>query len=295
MGKDQKMRSMTAIGRAKKNYGDVEIVIDIQSVNRKHFDVQFKMSQECLPFEPALRQILSDQIARGQITVVLQVIFLTSYPAKVHVNSVYAKSLHQAAILLAKEIGAPEIMPSELVLQLMKERNVLQITYEQDDAEELQKRLEETLRVACKELTSRKELEGKLILQEFQKRLTTLEEIRQKITERAMIAPEKYKKRLQELLKEFTQGVQDQEDRIAKECALMAEKIDISEELSRLGFHIAHFREVQEGKVLEFILQEMQREVNTIGSKSQDAQISRSVIEAKSEIEKMREQVQNVE
>ena len=112
----------------------------------------------------------------------------------------------------------------------------------------------------------------------------------------------KYRVKLTAVLEEFTTSKQEDLERIAKEIALFADRVDITEELSRFGFHLAHFEEVMQakdthavGKTLEFILQELLREVNTMGSKCQDAEVSKYVINAKSEIEKMKEQVQNVE
>src|SRR5262245_53393284 len=131
------LRSMRAIGKAKKNYGDVEILVDIQSVNRKHCDVHCKLAYECLAFDPAIRKILSEQIERGQITVIVQLLFFSSYPAHVRLNSAYAKSLQQAALLLAKELGCKMPSTDELTITLLKEKGVLQIGFEEREAEAL--------------------------------------------------------------------------------------------------------------------------------------------------------------
>lgn len=292
------LRSMTAYGRAKKNYTDVEISIDIQSVNKKNLDVQIKMPYECLCFEPYVRKTISECIDRGQVTVIVQVVFLSSYPAKVHLNSGYAKLLKDSALVLARDLGCADVSVEGLLPIIFKEKGVLQVSLEGVESEAFQEKIQEVLLLACQELIAMKQKEGKALCQEFVDRVNLLESYREQISTLSQGSVDRYRKRLTDLLGEFT--AEPTEERLAKEVAIMADRVDIAEELSRLSFHFENFTQTLGkvggvGKVLEFILQEIQREFNTIGSKSQDAQVSGLVIASKGEIEKIREQVQNVE
>ncbi|MBS0655687.1 MAG: hypothetical protein JSR46_07915, partial [Verrucomicrobia bacterium] len=152
--------SMTAYGRAKKNYTDVEIVVDIQSVNKKHLDCNIKLPSECGCFEPFVRKFISERIGRGYVTVSIQVLFLSSYPVKVRLNSAYAKILKDSALVLAQELGCADAPMAELLPIIFKERGVLQVSLEDIDNEAFQARLEEVLGLACDELVAMKKREG---------------------------------------------------------------------------------------------------------------------------------------
>lgn len=294
------LASMTAYGRAKKNYTDIEITVDIQSVNKKHLDCHIKLPPEAACFEPYIRKVIADRIGRGNLTVTVQVVFLSSYPVKVHLNSAYAKILKDSALVLAQELGCADAPITDLLPIIFKERGVLQVSPEEVDNQAFQDKLGEVLLLACEELIALKQREGQALLKEFLLRLEKLEKYGRQIRELSHNATDKYRKRLTELLSQFTQDPQGTDERIEKEIAIIADKVDISEELARLDFHLQNFRDTllkggSVGKVLEFMLQEIQREINTIGSKGQDAQVAALVIAAKAEIEKIREQVQNVE
>ncbi len=292
------LRSMTAFAKAKKTFSDVEIAVEIQSVNKKHFDVHVKLPPECMLYDPLVREIVSQHAERGHINVSVQVHFLSAFAVSVVANTSYAKSLYVAAKQLASELGHSGLDENRLFFTVLKEKGVLQASFEvqRDDFEE---KIRETLKLACADFVAMKEREGQLIAGEFFKRLDALAEMRTQIANLSKDAKPKFYKRFNELVDELVGKAIEGDDRIAKEIALMADKVDISEELSRFGFHLEHFRNEMEakksGKVLEFILQELFREINTMGSKCQDAHVSRLVIDAKSELEKLREQVANVE
>lgn len=289
---------MTAFAKAKKSYSDVEIAVEIQSVNKKHLDLHVKLPPECMLYDPLVREVLSQHVERGHIYVSVQVQFLSAFSVNVVANTSYAKSLYKAALDLARELNHPNLDESKLFFTIMREKGVLQASFEvqSDDFED---KLRETLNAACSDFVQMKEREGSKITNEFFARLDDLGDMRNEISILSKDAKPKFYKRLNELVEELVGKPQDGDERIAKEIALMADKVDISEELSRFGFHLEHFRNEMKakksGKVLEFILQELSREINTMGSKCQDARVSRLVIDAKSELEKLREQVANVE
>ena len=289
---------MTAFAKAKKSYSDVEIAVEIQSVNKKHLDLHVKLPPECMLYDPLVREVLSQHAERGHINVSVQVHFLSAFSVSVVANSSYAKSLYNASKQLAKELGHDTLDTNKLFFTILREKGVLQASFEvqRDDFEE---KIRETLTLACRDFVVMKEREGMQIANEFFVRLDALLAMRGQIEQLSRDAKPKFYKRLKDLVDELVGKTIEGDERIAKEIALMADKVDISEELSRFGFHLEHFRNEMQakksGKVLEFILQELSREINTIGAKCQDALVSRIVIDAKSELEKLREQVANVE
>ncbi len=289
---------MTAFAKAKMSYSDVEIAVEIQSVNKKHFDLHVKLPPECMLYDPLVREILSQHAQRGHINVSIQVHFLSAFSVSVVANTSYAKSLYKASLQLAKELGHEELDESKLFFSILREKGVLQANFEVQ-REDFEEKLKKTLELACIDFVRMKEHEGLQIANEFLMRLDTLTAMQTQIAHLAKDAKPKFYKRLKELVDTLVGTSADGDDRIAKEIAFMADKVDISEELSRFGFHLEHFRNEMKakksGKVLEFILQELSREINTMGSKCQDAQVSHLVIDAKSELEKLREQVANVE
>ncbi|MCE5295052.1 MAG: YicC family protein [Chlamydiales bacterium] len=292
------LRSMTAFAKAKKSYSDVEIAVEIQSVNKKHLDLHVKLPHECMLYDPLVREVLSQHVERGHINVSVQVHFLSAFSVSVVANSSYAKSLYDASKKLARELGHESLDTDKLFFTILREKGVLQASFEvqKDDFED---KIRETLEAACRDFLAMKEREGQKIATEFFSRLDALASMRGQIETLSRDAKPKFYKRLKELVDELVGKSIEGDERIAKEIALMADKVDISEELSRFGFHLEHFKNEMQakksGKVLEFILQELSREINTMGAKCQDAHVSRLVIDAKSELEKLREQVANVE
>lgn len=292
------LRSMTAFAKAKRSYSDVELAVEIQSVNKKHLDIHLRLPQECMLYDPLVRKMISEHAERGHINVSVQVHFLSQFQVNVVANTSYAKSLYNASLTLAKELGHESVDTSKLFFSLLKERGVLQASFEVEQ-EDFEEKLKTTLLDALGDFVRMKEREGQKIADEFFSRLDALAAMRGQIAALAKDAKPKFYKRVKELVEELVGSHKEDDDRIAKEIALMADRVDISEELSRFGFHLDHFRNEMKakksGKVLEFILQELSREINTMGAKCQDAQISRLVIDVKSELEKLREQVANVE
>ncbi len=289
---------MTAFAKAKKSYSDVQIAVEIQSVNKKHLDVHVKLPSECMLYDPLVREVISQHVERGSINVSVHVQFLSDFQVQVVANTGYAKSLFTSAKELAAALKVEGVDDRMLFSTVLKERGVLQASFEMEK-EDFENKLKEVLAICCQDLLRMKEREGGKIAKEFLSRLERLHDIRKEVSVLAKDTSLKFYKRLKDLIDELVGSSIEGDDRIAKEIALMADKVDIAEELSRFGFHLEHFRsemeEKKSGKVLEFILQELTREINTMGAKCQDTQVSRLVIEAKSELEKLREQVANVE
>jgi uncharacterized protein (TIGR00255 family) len=298
------LRSMTAFSRVKKSFKDIEITVELQSQNKRHLDVQLKLAPELLTFDADIRKVIAEHIARGSLSVSVQANFLKNHPAAVSFNTALAKKIVDAVSGFASDVGYKNLSFQDIFSILFREKAILQISSELENAEYYQGLIEETLLVCLDKLMKMKQREGKLLRDEFKARLKKLEKLIGEIGKRAKGATNKLRKKLTDVLQEFAQKKDVASDeRLLKEIALYAERVDIAEELSRFQHHLAHFQEIlnndkdkePSGKILEFILQELQREINTITSKSQDAEIATLVIDAKSEIEKIREQVQNVE
>jgi len=294
------LRSMTAYSRVIKNFPHVELRIEIQSQNKRVLDVQFRVPQEFALYEADMRKMLSQSISRGNLNLSVQAKFLDQCPTDLVLNKPLIKKMVTSIQELVDEMGSDELSMHEILAIVLQEgQGMLQLGQVIDEAP-YKEALLDILQAAIDNLIAMKAREGKFIAEEFSQRLTKLRELMGTIIEKSQDAPLKYRAKLMELLAQFSLDDERAAKEVALQVALLAERIDIAEELSRFSLHLAHFQEVMnkalsEGKTLEFILQELSREINTIGSKSQDGAISALVIEVKSELEKIREQVQNVE
>ena len=297
------LRSMTAYGRKKMVFEDIEILIELQSINKKHLEIQIKAPHEFLSFDCEIRKTVSELIFRGHINVHVTAAFKSASSAHVTVNIPLATEIKNAISHLCQTLGLVQNRDEESLHRILLEKGVLQIIHEIDDISLYQEKLSDTLKGALQNLLAFKEKEGRMLLSEFKTRLVLLSDYIKKVSENSDNATNRHRLRLNEILETENTSSPDLDERIAREIALLAEKLDISEEISRFCYHLQHFEEVMmeegvaysKGKTLEFILQELQREINTISSKSQDVHISKQAILMKSLIEQMREQVQNVE
>ncbi len=275
-------RSMTAYAR-----GSVAgRVVEVHSVNRKGLELTFQMPREWLSFDPDLRRECAAVLERGQVTVRLTL--------QGEGGSVSLKGLKEHWELVCRDLG---IDPREITLSFLLSQ--LQQTPSLLDEKE-QELFLQALRQALAGLVAMKECEGAVLQQEIEKRLMEMERQLARIEARRELPLLSYRQRIEERLKEWLTSP-DLEERVMREVALLAEKMDITEETVRLHSHIAQFRShlhaegKSVGRVLDFLTQEMNREINTLGSKSQEVEISFSVVQMKGELDRIREQVQNIE
>ena len=290
------LRSMTGYSRFHKIVSGVELTVEIHSVNKKHLDIHFKLPEELFSLEHELRKTIGEALFRGNITVTVKLNFLERPPVRIVVHKALAQECMQAALLLEKELNCT-LAPTDL-FSLFREHGVFEAACSSGSSH-VDKFVREGLDGALEKLLQVKNEEGKALFTDLTLRLKLLEKLIGKIEKRMPLVR---KKQLDKLKKEVKTLVGGGHPDAIRELALLVEKMDIAEEISRFRFHCSHFRKTVEekkpqsiGKTLEFILQELQRETNTIGSKSQDASIAHDVILIKSELERMREQVQNVE
>lgn len=291
------MRSMTGFGRARTSSPLGQIVVEIQSVNRRHLDVKVFLPKELSHLEHAVVDWVSQAASRGQITVKIRWTYGDRLPVGVQANLPFVRQIREAAQQIAKEGGGLD--ENELTLRLLTHIHGV-ITLEQEEGEDAEWReeLKKTVQESLIPYIASKEKEGSVLGKEFAMRLEVMEQYVKEVEKQAPASVEKQREKLQTKLAELHLEI-EHDERILREICLYADKIDITEEISRLKAHIIHYRElIQEGgngKNLEFVLQEMGREVNTMGSKAVDIAIIQAVLAIKGEIEKMKEQVQNVE
>jgi uncharacterized protein (TIGR00255 family) len=266
-------------------------VVEVHSVNRKGLELTFQMPREWLCWDPDLRRECAAVLERGQVTVRLT--------RQGEGGSVSLKGLkeHWESVCRDLRIDTREITLSFLLSQLE------QAPFTVDEKE--QELFFQALRQALAALVEMKEREGAVLQQEIEKRLMEIEKQLTRIEARRELPLLAYRQRIEERLKEWLTSpdleAPDLEIRVMREVALLAEKMDITEETVRLHSHVAQFRShlhaegKSVGRVLDFLTQEMNREINTLGSKSQEVEISFSVVQMKGELDRIREQVQNIE
>ena len=290
---------MTAYGRSTLNSPLGHFVFEIQSVNRKFLDVSVMIPKELSQFEIEIKKWLLEHVGRGHITIKICANFEESSPLIVKPNLLLARQLKNGWMEIAQEVGLPN---TEFSLSLLSTvPGILKYEENTEDEDFYRQILKSLFDEAVENFTTMKVEEGEALKKEILERIRKIYQLILLIEKKAPNATIKYRDKLIMRLSELPTLQAENEERVLKEIALFAEKIDIAEEITRFNYHIKHFEEliqsptVSIGKTLEFVLQELNREVNTIGSKSADIEIARSVIDIKSELEKIKEQIQNVE
>ncbi len=289
---------MTAFGRARLKKPQGYFVAEIQSLNRKHLEITTSLPKEAYGLEIEVRRLVAEMLARGKIQIKISLEAEAETSLRIRPNLALAREIKSAWLQIAKELNIP-FEDARLCELLIRESADLLGREEGDCGEELKEGVLESLLLALKDLEVMRQIEGEFLKKDFSMRIGLLRELFGKIEQAAGKTKAVYEERLRERLQAF--DLEDNEDKILREVALLAEKLDISEEITRFRSHLDQFTEIMNakeggvGKTLDFLLQELFREVNTVGSKAQDIEITRWVIQAKGELESLREQVQNVE
>ena len=291
------LKSMTGFGRCEIADKDRKVIVEMKSVNHRYCDITIKMPKKLNYFESAIRSLLKTYIQRGKVDVFITYEDLSESNMALHYNkeiaAEYLKYLNQMAEDFGLEqdvkVGALSRYPEVLVMEEV-----------QDDEEELWKLLEEALKGACGQFVAARVTEGENLKRDLLAKLDELLIHVDYVEERSPQIVAEYRAKLEAKVKELLEDVQIDESRIAAEVILFADKICTDEEVVRLKSHIQHMRSTLEekegiGRKLDFIAQEMNREANTILSKANDLEVSNLAIELKTEIEKIREQIQNIE
>ncbi len=290
------IKSMTGYGKAELALEHDKISVEMRSVNHRYGEISIKMPRTLICFENDVRKSVSERLKRGKIDVFIQLESIADGRPP-HVNIPLARAYYAAFTSLRQELGIEEPVPLALIVS---QKDILAVTENDDHAEAMRERLLATVGRAVDALEGMRIREGNELTDDLQRRRETLALLMERIRVRAPSVPVEYAEKIAARLARFApEGLPD-EARLAQEIALMADRSDITEEQVRFASHLVQFDAALQspepvGRKLDFLLQEMGREVNTIGSKANDGEITLCVVELKAELEKIREQIQNIE
>ena len=293
------MKSMTGFGSGTATKDGITCTVEIKSVNARFLDLFIRSPKQINPFETIIRGLVQDRITRGKVEVSVSIQDAGERPKTFTINSVLRKQIQE--LLVQEEFyDDPKKVPLQAVNSISNEWIQQQDTPITEDV--LSEIVKESTTQALDALIAMRTVEGKHIEQDLLSRITTLENIIKSIDENKAGAVEAYREHIKGKIQEYLVSLEASisEDRFLQEIALLADKTDITEEIVRFTSHVVQLKntlvdENSIGRKVDFILQEMNREVNTIGSKAMDSSITEFVVQLKCELEKIREQVQNVE
>ena len=293
------MKSMTGFGSGTATKDGITCTVEIKSVNARFLDLFIRSPKQINPFESIIRGLVQDRITRGKVEVSVSIQDAGERPKTFTINSVLRKQIQE--LLVQEEFyDDPKKVPLQAVNSISNEWIQQQDTPIAEDV--LSEIVQESTNQALDALITMRTVEGKHIEQDLLSRITTLENIIKSIDEKKAGAVDAYREHIKGKIQEYLVSLEASisEDRFLQEIALLADKTDITEEIVRFTSHVVQLKntlvdENSIGRKVDFILQEMNREVNTIGSKAMDSSITAFVVQLKCELEKIREQVQNVE
>ncbi len=292
------IKSMTAYGKGDFPRDGKRFLVEIKSLNNRYRDVIIRIPKNLQGFEKELRTVVDSKVNRGRVEVFFQIENSNEMPSyKLHLNLPLVDAYLDVFSQLSNRSGLNQDMRLETLLQM---NDVIMLKPDTGDEEELGAGLRQALILGLESLVEMRREEGAAIEADLRKRLSRVAGFVDDVRGRTTDIVAAYRVRLKENVDRMVQGVDVDAGRLAQEVAIFAERSDITEELVRLRSHIEQFFTYLEmddvvGRRLDFLIQEMNREVNTLGSKASDAFVSKIVVEMKAELEKLREQVQNVE
>ena len=293
------MKSMTGFGSGTATKDGITCTVEIKTVNARFLDLFIRSPKHINPFESIIRGLVQNRITRGKVEVSVSIQDAGERPKTFTINSVLRKQIQE--LLVQEEFyDDPKKVPLQAVNSISNEWIQQQDTPIAEDV--LSEIVQESTNQALDALITMRTVEGKHIEQDLLSRITTLENIIKSIDENKAGAVDAYREHIKGKIQEYLVSLEASisEDRFLQEIALLADKTDITEEIVRFTSHVVQLKntlvdENSIGRKVDFILQEMNREVNTIGSKAMDSSITEFVVQLKCELEKIREQVQNVE
>ena len=296
------IKSMTGFGRGEYSDEISKVTVEIRSVNHRYLDIYVKMPRRYSFAEDTIKAAIKEKLHRGKVEVNVTVDNTGKSDSDVRVDKELAARYYNALSELRNSFDFGEDSRVSLSL-LSKMPDVIVTTPAAEDEEAMVKRLLGATEKALDDFCSMREAEGEKLAADLYARADTIQEIKDRIEKRAPEIEKEYAARFKARVEEILDGVYEVPDeRIALEAAIFADKANITEELVRLNSHISQLRRFLQsegkeavGKKIDFLIQEMNREANTIGSKSNDREITSDMLELKAEIEKVREQVQNIE
>lgn len=291
------LKSMTGYGRCQRVLDGRDISVEIKSVNHRFFEFSARVPRAYGYLEEKMKGFVQQNISRGKIEVNVTVFTLEGKDAEVEINQSLAKGYIDALRSVADGLDLADNLTLSSVLRF---QDVFSVRKTQDDEEIIWNAVKEVAQDAVGNFVAMRVVEGERLKADIEEKLTLIEQSVSKIEVLSPKTTEAYRERLYTKLCEVLEKTNIDESRILTEAAIFAEKTAVDEETVRLKSHIAQFRDLisgQEpvGRKLDFLVQELNREINTIGSKAQDIEVAKIVVDVKSDIEKIREQIQNVE
>ncbi len=293
-------QSMTGFAAAEVQGKSVVISVDIRGVNHKFLDISIKMPKAFQSEEGAIKTQIGKAIERGRVEISITRTPLVASALPISFNqALFDRYLTASSDVLRAYGGLSEDTIPALLFHLVTNREFLRVDDEKADLKSEIPLLKKALERATKDFIKMRSAEGVALSKELGVRLTTLSTLVNKAAKRAGQTPQEKAKKLKERLGGIGDSMKIEPQRLAQELAIIADKIDVTEEISRIKSHLSQFKdamkEAPQGRKLDFIIQELFREWNTIGSKAQDSELQSTVVEAKVELERLREQVQNIE
>lgn len=291
------IRSMTGFGKGEAKFRNGKVTVEIKTINHKFFDATLKLPNGTTAFEDKIKEILQKKIGRGKVNLNLMYDGALPKGEKIAINTKAARNYYNELSKLRKQLGLEEDITTRDIVMLP---GVLSISAMDEALSAFWPKIKAALDSAVEKLVVDREKEGKSIYNDLTSRVRKIEKMLAVIKSRSHLNIEEYRKRFADRVKDMTGGRDIDMGRLEMEVAIFAKNSDISEEITRLKNHLSNFNKTisvngEVGKKIDFIAQELHREINTIGSKASDFKISKNVIEIKSEIEKIREQAKNLE
>ncbi len=289
--------SMTGYGKAEEIINERNIVVEIKSVNSRYFEFSTRMPRAYVFLEDNIKKLVNESVKRGKVELSLSVQSMNSQDVQVSVNKELAKSYFKAVKEISVLIGRENTLTPDALARF---NDVLLPEKAQQDEDSVWQDVKGVLAKALANFCTMRSTEGQNLQQDILMRIKTLENYTKQVDELSVERVQKYKDKLYARLSEILQSTNIDEARILTEAAIFADKTAVDEETTRLNSHFEQFVQILEnggavGRKLDFLTQELNRETNTIGSKCSEIVITRTVVEMKAEIEKIREQVQNIE
>lgn len=288
---------MTGYGKAESITEECKLIVEMRSVNHRYGEITVKLPRQFMSLEGEIKKRVADRFKRGKIDIFINFEQSASTAPPPRVNLVLAKAYYEAFVSLNHALGIYEPISASTILA---QRDILTTEDVTPDLDKVSLLLFKTLTDAMNSFEKMREAEGEALFAEIKGRIALISGIVESVAARSPVAVAANVERMKERLAKLLADVQLDEMRLAQEVATIADRMEITEELVRLRSHFVQFDSLLNaaepvGRKIDFLLQEMNREVNTIGSKANDSVIAGLVVELKSEMEKVREQIQNVE
>ena len=291
------VKSMTGFGRASLTEGSLSVTVEIKAVNHRYFEFSSRLPRGCAYLEEKLKSFCQEKIARGKTEVSVQLENIGADGTVVEINESYANAYMEALRRFAKQYG---VKNDVRLSALVGNAELFTVKKQQISEEELTAAVLKAAAEAMDSFLAMRRTEGEKLAQDVRSRAELILSKVAFVEEQSPKTVDAYRERLEQKIKELLAATDIDEQRVLTETAVFADKVAVAEETVRLRSHIGQFCELLAseepvGRKLDFIVQEMNRESNTIGSKAQDLEITRTVVDIKAEIEKIREQIQNIE